>query len=164
MKKKFGVNVGISDHTIGGLAPVVAVSLGATVVEKHFILDKKLGGIDSAFSMEPKEFKDMVKNIRDAELSLGEIVYDVPEEKKLKRRSLFVVKDIKKGEKFNSENIRSIRPGYGLHPKNYEKIINKVASKNIEKGTRYTYTNYLFTNNIISRYYRKKQFQRLFIK
>ena len=135
MKKKFGVKVGVSDHTMGYLVPLVAVSLGASVVEKHYILDRKLGGVDSAFSMEPQEFKDMVKNIRNVELCLGKVNYDVSKTKKLKRKSLFFIKDIKKGEKLTSKNIRSIRPGHGLHPKNYKKILNKLASSDVKKGT-----------------------------
>ena len=135
MKKKFGVKVGVSDHTMGYLVPLVAVSLGASVVEKHYILDRKLGGVDSAFSMEPQEFKDMVRNIRNVELSLGKVNYDISKTKKLKRKSLFFIKDIKKGEKLTSKNIRSIRPGHGLHPKNYKKILNKLASSDVKKGT-----------------------------
>jgi pseudaminic acid synthase len=135
MKKKFGVKVGVSDHTMGYLVPLVAVSLGASVVEKHYILDRKLGGVDSAFSMEPQEFKDMIKNIRNVELCLGKVNYDVSKTKKLKRKSLFFIKDIKKGEKLTSKNIRSIRPGHGLHPKNYKKILNKLASSDVKKGT-----------------------------
>ena len=135
MKKKFGVKVGVSDHTMGYLVPLVAVSLGASVVEKHYILDRKLGGVDSAFSMEPQEFKAMVKNIRNVELCLGKVNYDVSKTKKLKRKSLFFIKDIKKGEKLTSKNIRSIRPGHGLHPKNYKKIVNKLASSDVKKGT-----------------------------
>ena len=135
MKKKFGVKVGVSDHTMGYLVPLVAVSLGASVVEKHYILDRKLGGVDSAFSMEPQEFKDMIKNIRNVELCLGKVNYDVSKTKKLKRKSLFFIKDIKKGEKLTSKNIRSIRPGHGLHPKNYKKILNKLASSDVKKCT-----------------------------
>jgi pseudaminic acid synthase len=98
MKQRFGVKVGVSDHTIGSMVPVVAVSLGATVVEKHFILDRKLGGPDSAFSMEPHEFKQMVEAVRQAEDAFGSVTFDVSEKDKARRRSLFVVKDIKAGE------------------------------------------------------------------
>jgi len=135
MKKRFRVEVGVSDHTMGSLVPTVAVSLGATVVEKHFILDRNLGGPDSAFSMEPQEFKEMVESIRQAEAALGEVTYNVTENDKNRRRSLFVVKDIKAGEKFSEENVRSIRPGYGLHPKYLKEVIGKVAKKDLEKGT-----------------------------
>ncbi|MCK9225847.1 MAG: pseudaminic acid synthase [Candidatus Muirbacterium halophilum] len=135
MKKRFGVKVGVSDHTMGSLVPIVAVSLGAEVVEKHFILDRNLGGPDSAFSMEPLEFKRMVEEIRETESSLGVISYNVSEKDKVRRRSLFVVQDIKKGDKLTSENIRSIRPGNGLHPKHYNNVIGKIAKFDIERGS-----------------------------
>ena len=135
MKQRFGVAVGVSDHTIGSLVPIVAVTLGATVVEKHFILDRKLGGPDSAFSMEPHEFKEMVQSVRQAEAALGKVTYKVSENDRNRRRSLFVVKDIKAGEPFTDENVRSIRPGYGLHPKYLKEIIGKTAKENLEKGT-----------------------------
>ena len=135
MKQRFGVKVGVSDHTMGSIVPTVAVSLGATVVEKHFILDRKLGGPDSAFSMEPHEFKEMVQSVRQAEAALGKVTYQVSENDRNRRRSLFVVKDIKAGEPFTDENIRSIRPGYGLHPKYLKEIIGKTAKENLEKGT-----------------------------
>lgn len=134
MKKRFGVEVGLSDHTMGSIVPVVAVSLGATVVEKHFILDRNLGGPDSAFSMEPHEFKDMVDLIRQAELAMGKVTYDVPEKDKNRRRSLFVVEDIKAGETLTPSNIRSIRPGFGLAPKYFDMIIGKRAKINLKKG------------------------------
>jgi pseudaminic acid synthase len=137
MKQKFGVSVGLSDHTMGSLVPTVAVALGATVVEKHFILDRNLGGPDSVFSMEPHEFKEMVDSIRNVEASLGNITYDVSEQDKNRRRSLFVVKDIKKGEVTTEEHIRSIRPGFGLHPKHYNEILGKKVVADIEKGTRF---------------------------
>ncbi len=129
------MQVGVSDHTMGSLVPTVAVSLGATVIEKHFILDRKLGGPDSTFSMEPHEFKAMVNSVRQVETALGGISYDVSENDKNRRRSLFVVKDIKEGETFTEENVRSIRPGYGLHPKHLKEILEITANKNIEKGT-----------------------------
>lgn len=134
IKQRFGVKVGVSDHTMGSLVPTVAVSLGATVVEKHFILDRKLGGPDSAFSMEPHEFKEMVQSVRQAEAALGKITYVVSENDKNRRRSLFVVKDIKAGEPFTEENVRSIRPGYGLHPKYLKKILGKESKEDMEKG------------------------------
>lgn len=135
MKERFGVKVGVSDHTAGSLVPTVAVSLGAKVVEKHFILDRKLGGPDSSFSMEPQEFKEMVKSVRNVEAALGAITYNVSGKEKNRRRSLFAVKDIKKGEEITPKNIRSIRPGYGLHPKFYFEILGKKVNSNIEKGT-----------------------------
>lgn len=137
MRETFDVLVGLSDHTLGITASVVSVVLGARVVEKHFILDKAIGGPDASFSLEPKEFKFMVENVRNAEKTLGKIDYSLSDEKKNNRllgRSLFVVKDIKAGEKFNKENVRSIRPGYGLHPKYYCHIIGKTSSKDIKRG------------------------------
>jgi pseudaminic acid synthase len=142
MKKRFETKVGLSDHTLGYLVPLVAVTLGATVVEKHFVLDRAMGGIDSKFSMEPKEFKEMVEQIRNVEKSLGLVNYEVSEKDKLRRRSLFAVKDIIKGELLNEENIRSLRPGYGDEPKTLENIINKKAKIDIKKGTPFN-NNYL---------------------
>jgi pseudaminic acid synthase len=134
MKQRFEVKVGVSDHTMGSIVPIVAVSLGAEVIEKHFILDRGLGGPDSAFSMEPDEFKYMVEEVRKAEKTLGQVNYEVSEKDKLRRRSLFAVKDIKKGEKFTEENIRSVRPGHGLHPKYYDSVLGKTILKDIERG------------------------------
>lgn len=138
MKETFGVQVGLSDHTLGITVPVVSVALGAKVIEKHFILDKAIGGPDASFSLDPKEFKAMVDAVRDAEKALGVVDYALTEKKKKSRefsRSLFVVKNIKAGEAFTSENIRSIRPGYGLAPKHIESVFKNTARKDIERGT-----------------------------
>lgn len=138
MKETFGVEVGLSDHTLGITVPVVSVALGAKVIEKHFILDKSIGGPDASFSLEPHEFKQMVESVRDAEKALGKVDYSMNENKKNSRilgRSLFVVKDVKEGEKFTEENVRSIRPGYGLKPVHYKTILGKTASKDIKKGS-----------------------------
>lgn len=138
MIRKFKLTVGLSDHSMGWEVPVAAVALGAKVIEKHFILDRNLGGPDSAFSMEPDEFAQMVKAIRNIEKALGKVSYKLSPKVKKSRifaRSLFVVEDIKKGEIFTQKNIRSIRPGYGLHPEYYYKILGKKAKKNIKKGT-----------------------------
>jgi pseudaminic acid synthase len=138
LAKKFKVVVGLSDHTLGVTVPLAAVALGAQIVEKHFILDKKLGGIDSAFSLEYDEFKTMVNAIRDVEQSLGTVTYDLTDKMKISRdfrRSLFVVESVHKGEKFTINNIRSIRPGYGLPPKEITMILGKKAKKDIKKGT-----------------------------
>lgn len=135
MKKKFNVKVGVSDHSMDSIIPVVATALGATVVEKHFILDRKLGGLDSAFSLEPEEFKQMINQIRDAELTFGEISYNVLDKDKFRRRSLFVFKDIKKGETLTDKNIKSIRPGNGLHPKYLNKLLGKTVNVDLKKGT-----------------------------
>lgn len=137
MKETFGVEVGLSDHTLGITVPLVSVALGAKVIEKHFILDKSIGGPDASFSLEPHEFKKMVDSVRDAEKALGKVDYSMNEKKKNSRllgRSLFVVKDIKAGEKFTTENIRSIRPGYGLAPKYFNEIIGKKANVDLDRG------------------------------
>ncbi len=142
MKETFGVEVGFSDHTLGITAPVAAVSLGAKVIEKHFILDKSIGGPDAAFSLDKKEFADMIKAVRDTEKLLGKVDYSMTKKKKKSRqfaRSLYVVKDIKKGEKFSEENIRSIRPGYGMHPKYLKDILGKTAQKDYKFGERFEY-------------------------
>jgi len=137
LAEKFGVVSGLSDHTLGISVPIAAAALGAKIIEKHFILDRKLGGPDSAFSLEPHEFKTMVNAIREVEKALGKVTYELSEKVKSNRvfsRSLFVVKNIKKGDIFTRENIRSIRPGYGLHPKYYFEILGKTASCDIEEG------------------------------
>ncbi|HUH18899.1 pseudaminic acid synthase [Albibacterium sp.] len=134
LKETFDVKVGVSDHTMGNTIPVVAIALGARVVEKHFILDRNLGGPDAAFSMEPPEFKEMVQACRDAYNSLGKITYTLTERNKLRRRSLFVVEDIEKGELLTEKNIRSVRPGNGMPPRYLKELIGKVAPRNYKKG------------------------------
>jgi sialic acid synthase SpsE len=138
MVETFHVPVGISDHTLGTTVPVVAVALGACIVEKHLTVSRKTLGPDSSFSLEPQEFKAMVVAVRETEKALGHISYEVSEHEKASRvfrRSLFVVRDMKKGELFTEENVRSIRPGYGIAPKKITAILGKTASKNIKKGT-----------------------------
>lgn len=139
LKKHFpDCKVGLSDHTLGIGASIASVALGAEVVEKHFTLSRADGGVDSAFSMEPTEMKQLVDECKNAYKALGKVSYDLSESEKksLKfRRSLYVVKDIKKGEKFTKENIRSIRPGYGLHPRCYEEIMGKAATQDLKFGT-----------------------------
>ena len=134
MKRRFQVEVGFSDHTLGITAPIVAVSLGAVIVEKHFILNKNLNTFDKAFSLNPKEFKEMVTKIKEARELLGEVNYTPLEKSKEFRRSLYAIKDIKKGEDFTNENIKAIRPGYGIHPKFKKILLNKKAKKDYEKG------------------------------
>lgn len=134
MKSTFGVRVGLSDHTFGSTVPVVAVTLGATIIEKHFVLDRSKGGPDSAFSMEPQEFSEMVKSVREAEKAIGSVDYTITQQTKDRRRSLFAVKDIKKGEKFTPDNIRSIRPGVGLSPIHYPQVLGKIANQDMKKG------------------------------
>ncbi|MDY0192901.1 MAG: pseudaminic acid synthase [Aliarcobacter butzleri] len=139
MKETFGVEIGFSDHTLGIVAPVVAVTLGAKVIEKHFIIDKSIGGADCGFSMDKKEFKQMVKAIRDAEKLIGVVDYSLNEKRKKQRRfarSLYISSDIKKGEVFTLENIKSVRPFYGLHPKYLNDILGKVAKKDYKFADR----------------------------
>ena len=135
----FNVKVGLSDHTLGNTVPIVATTLGAKVIEKHFILNKSVGGPDASFSLDEEEFKSMVKAVRESEQALGKVDYNLTE-KQIKgkdfSRSLYVVKDIKKGEEITEENIRSIRPGFGLHPKYLPEIIGKTVNKDLYKGDR----------------------------
>lgn len=138
ISKRFGVVSGLSDHTLGDLAAVAAVALGAKIIEKHFILKRKDGGPDAAFSSEPEEMKLLVNNVRLVEKFLGSSDYKAGTEEvknRIFRPSLFVVKDIKKGEKFTFENVKSIRPGFGLEPRFFEKILGKRAKNDIERGT-----------------------------
>lgn len=134
----FKTVVGLSDHTLGISVPIASVALGACIIEKHLTLDRSLGGPDAAFSLEPAEFKTMVKSVKEVERALGEVSYDLTEKAIKSRelsRSLFVVKDMKAGEIFTEENIRSIRPGYGLVPKYLKDILGKRSTQNIKKGT-----------------------------
>ena len=135
LKDRFNVKIGISDHTKGYIVPVTAVSFGISVIEKHFTLSKKIDSPDSSFSMDPDEFKLMVENVRKAEVAIGNISYHLSESDKLRRRSIFVISDIKKGDKFNFNNIRSIRPGHGISPRFFNDIIGKKSKINIKKGT-----------------------------
>lgn len=139
LKSTFCVDVGLSDHTMGSTVPIVSVALGATVIEKHFILDRNLGGADSAFSMEPTEFKEMVEAVRDAEKSLGQVDYHVSESDKLRRRSLFISQDVKTGDTITESNLRSIRPGSGLHPKHLNNVLGRKINNNYKAGTALTW-------------------------
>lgn len=137
MIHRFGVTVGLSDHTMSLAAPVAAVALGARVIEKHFILDRKMGGADSSFSLEPHEFKAMVDAVRDTEKLLGRVTYELSAKSLKSRefsRSLFVAEDIKIGEILTKTNIRSVRPGFGLPPKYLPTIIGKKATRPLSKG------------------------------
>lgn len=134
MKNRFGVRVGVSDHSMGSLVPMVAVALGATIVEKHFILSRSVGGPDAAFSMEPHEFKQMVQNVRNVEKVLGNVKYDISETERRKRRSLYAFHDIKKGEAFTEKNVRSFRPGFGLSPKYYDVVMTKISHRDFQRG------------------------------
>lgn len=141
LSNRFNVYSGLSDHTIGSTAPVVATILGAKIIEKHFIIDRSIGGPDASFSMNEEEFTKMVNAVRDAEKSIGVIDYGLTK-KQLKgrdfSRSLYIVKNMKKGELLNEDNLKSIRPGFGMHPKHYKMLLGKKVNKNIEKGTRMT--------------------------
>jgi len=131
----FGVVSGFSDHTIGSTAPIVAVTLGAKVIEKHFILDKSIGGADADFSMDKVEFSKMVKDIRDTEKLIGKVDYSMTKTKKKNRRfcrSLYANADIKKGDIFTNNNIRSIRPGNGIHPKYLDNLLGQCSNKDYE--------------------------------
>lgn len=139
MKETFGVEVGFSDHTLGHIAPIVAVTLGAKVIEKHFILDKSMGGADSGFSLDKQEFSELVKAVRDSEKLLGIVDYSLNEKRKKQRRfarSLYICKDVKVDEEFSEENIKSVRPFYGLHPKHLKDILGKTAKKDYKFGDR----------------------------
>lgn len=138
LAEKFGLPVGLSDHSLGIAVPVAAVALGACIVEKHFTLARSIPSPDSAFSLEPQEFKTMVEAIRTTEKALGEVRYEVSEQEaksRVFRRSLFVVKDMKAGEVFTEENVRSIRPGHGLHPRYLKDALRRRAVRDIRQGT-----------------------------
>jgi pseudaminic acid synthase len=138
MARKFKVPVGLSDHTLGIAMPVAAVALGACIIEKHITLSRSIPGPDSAFSLEPHEFRTMVEAVRTAEKALGKISYKVSEQEaksRVFRRSLFVVRDMQKDEVFTEENVRSIRPGYGLHPRYLKDMLGRRASHDIKRGT-----------------------------
>lgn len=135
--KTYGVPVGLSDHTLGSVSVVAAVALGGSIVEKHLTLSRQDPGPDSAFSTEPEEFKAMVDDIRAVEKALGKATYDITEkqqENRVFRRSLFVVQDVKAGDLFSEANVRSIRPGHGLHTRYQEQVFGKKAVKDIKKG------------------------------
>lgn len=137
---KYNVISGFSDHTIGSTAPIVAVTLGAQIIEKHFILDKSIGGADAEFSMDAKDFKDMVLKIRDTQKLLGSVTYEMTQKKKESRRfsrSIYVCKDIKKGDIFTNKNLKSVRPSFGLHPKYLPDYLGKKALKDYEFGDRF---------------------------
>lgn len=138
--KDFGVKIGLSDHTLGTTVPVVATALGATLIEKHFILDRKIGGPDATFSLDEKEFSEMVEAVRLAEKALGHLSYDLTNKQKSGRqfaRSLYITEDVYKGEQFTEKNLRSIRPGYGAHPKYLDQYLGKTSNKDWKKGDRF---------------------------
>ncbi len=136
--EKFSTLVGLSDHTLGISVPIAAAALGACLIEKHLILNRELGGPDSAFSLEPNEFKMMVESIREVEKALGQVSYELTEKTKKNRefsRSLFITQDLKAGEILTEDNVKSIRPAYGLHTKYLKDIVGKKILKDVKKGT-----------------------------
>lgn len=138
MIKRFGVSVGLSDHTMSLSAPIAAVALGARIIEKHFILDRAMGGADSAFSLEPSEFRLMVDAVRDTEKLIGKVTYNLSDKSLKSRefsRSLFIANDVKAGETITTENVRSVRPGFGLAPKYLNDILGKSFRTDCIKGT-----------------------------
>lgn len=138
LAQRFNVISGLSDHTMGTTVPVVATCFGAKIIEKHFILDRSIGGPDASFSMDEKEFAEMVKAVREAERAIGTVDYRLTEKQKKGRdfsRSLYVVEDIQSGEVITERNVRSIRPGFGMHPKFYPEILGMKAKMDLERGT-----------------------------
>jgi len=138
LAEAFGVVAGLSDHTMGITAPVAAVALGACIIEKHFTLSRAEPGPDSAFSLEPDALKALVEAVRMTEKALGTVHYGITEDEqksRIFRRSLFVVAEVKAGEKFSAENVRAIRPGYGLHTRYLDEVVGRLASRDIARGT-----------------------------
>ena len=143
LARRFLCPVGLSDHTLGVAVPIVAVALGACIIEKHLCLQRSDVGPDSAFSLEPQEFKAMVEAVRTAEKALGVVQFaSGPREANSRkfRRSLFVVEDVKKGEMFTKQNVRSIRPAAGLHPRHLQEVLGKTAAQDVERGTPLSWT------------------------
>lgn len=139
MAKKYNVRTGLSDHTIGSFAPILSVALGGVMIEKHFIIDRSIGGEDCSFSMDEKEFAQMVKDVRLAEQTIGEVSYELDSLVLPERefsRSLYIAEDMKAGDILNEKNLRSVRPGFGLHPKYLNECLGKKINRDLEKGTR----------------------------
>lgn len=138
MRDKFNVPIGLSDHSLGSLIPMIGVSLGATIVEKHFIIDKAIGGPDSGFSMNKEEFKKMIECIRSVEKALGNISFELNSTARRARnscRSLYIAKDMKKGEMITENNVRSVRPGFGLPPKYLPELLGRHVDRDLSMGT-----------------------------
>ena len=141
LAERFNVISGLSDHTMGATVPVVATCFGAKIIEKHFILDRSIGGPDATFSMNEEEFTAMVKAVREAESAIGVVDYTLTEKQAKGKdfsRSLYVVEDIKAGDTITEQNVRSIRPGFGMHPKYYNQILGTKVNRNFEKGERFS--------------------------
>lgn len=140
LAERYKVKSGLSDHTIGSVSAIVAAALGATMIEKHFIIDRSIGGPDASFSMNEREFAQMVKDIRMAEAAIGSVSYELTDKMKSGRdfcRSLYVAERMKAGEVITEKNVRSVRPGFGLHPKYMKDILGKKVNKDLDKGTRF---------------------------
>lgn len=140
LTERYKVKSGLSDHTIGSISAIVAITQGATMIEKHFIIDRSIGGPDASFSMNEQEFAQMVKDIRMAEAAIGSVSYELTDKMRAGRefcRSLYIAENMKAGEVITEENVRSVRPGFGLHPKYLKEIVGKKVSKDLEKGTRF---------------------------
>lgn len=138
LAERYQVISGLSDHTMGSTVPVVATVFGAKIIEKHFIIDRAIGGPDASFSMNEEEFTAMVKAVREAEKAVGIVDYNLTEKQAKGRdfsRSLYIAEDIAKGQLFTENNLRSVRPGFGLHPKYYHQLVGKRATIHLEKGT-----------------------------
>lgn len=138
MKKRFGIPVGLSDHSMGAFSAATAVAMGANIIEKHFCISRAIKNPDSTFSMEPQEFREMVDQVREVEKAFGSVFYGVSAQEESNacfRRSLFVVQDVAAGERLTPENIRSIRPAYGLKPKYYKEVLGKRAVRALKRGT-----------------------------
>lgn len=138
MKNRFKVPIGLSDHSLDPLVPIIAVSMGAHIIEKHLTLSRKDGGSDAQFSLEPAEFKSLVQSIRETERIIGKPTYSADSKEKeniVFKKSIIITQDIHKGEKLSYENTRILRPGFGLHPKYIEKVIGKIVKKNIKRAT-----------------------------
>lgn len=132
--RTFNCRVGVSDHTMGYIVPMTAVALGGRIIEKHFILDRSLGGADSTFSMEPEEFRLMVDNVRNVEKTLGHVVSEITDYDRSKRRAIYATVDIRPGDEFTAENTRSYRPGHGLSPAYYEIMLGQKSHRLIQRG------------------------------
>ncbi|MFC0776752.1 pseudaminic acid synthase [Flavobacterium sp. HJSW_4] len=140
LSERYGVISGLSDHTMGATVPIVATCFGAKIIEKHFILDRAIGGPDASFSMNEEEFTAMVKSVREAESAIGLVDYSLTEKQAKGKdfsRSLYVVEDMQEGDVITEKNVRSIRPGFGLHPKYFNEILNKKVTRKLEKGERF---------------------------
>ena len=140
LSERFHVQSGLSDHTIGSVSPIVAVTMGATMIEKHFIVNREIGGPDASFSMNEQEFTQMVKDVRMAEASIGMVSYELTDKMRSGRefcRSLYVAENMKEGELITEQNVRSVRPGFGLPPKYLKEVLGKQVNQDLEKGSRF---------------------------